>query len=460
MENPYAKAREGGLSDQDLVEHLSKKDFEFKSKFNKAVESGVSPEEIFNHVIEKRKNESPKEAKDRKILEERSKVLNLPGVKQIATAGKSIAQTVASIPQAAEGLIRLTSKSPLAPKVQKEFFEKNPEPFITKGGGDLKKWMEEKSPWLKPEGGTQEFIENTAGPAAFNFISGMGPLRSVITSIGGQAAKEIAQASGAKESTQDKVKIGTELVLALGNPGGALRYTNRLLNQVERALPQGATVSSSNLIQNLTALRDNITRGVGTPQNTEIVRVIDEILNHAQTGTIYVQSLRAIQRDINQLRQNRNLFNLPGEKRTGGATRLLNNVQHEVHEATNLYGAQNPEWLAQAREADRAFGTYMQSKRASNWIQRHVKKSLLPFAAEILFVPHLAAKTVAGAAGVYGAAQAVELAYRFLASPTLRKYYLGILTNGARQNAVAMNENLEKLQKSMKKETQSSEEGK
>lgn len=45
----YQKARQAGYSDQEIMEHLSKKDESFKSKMVKAHEAGYTPEEVLTH---------------------------------------------------------------------------------------------------------------------------------------------------------------------------------------------------------------------------------------------------------------------------------------------------------------------------------------------------------------------------------------------------------------------------
>ena len=48
MTSPYTKALELGYTDEQIAEHLSKKDPVFSDKYKKALELGYKPQEIFS----------------------------------------------------------------------------------------------------------------------------------------------------------------------------------------------------------------------------------------------------------------------------------------------------------------------------------------------------------------------------------------------------------------------------
>ena len=55
----YQKARQAGYSDQEIMEHLAKKDPAFEGKIIKAQEAGYSSEEILAHF-----NSPPKQREE------------------------------------------------------------------------------------------------------------------------------------------------------------------------------------------------------------------------------------------------------------------------------------------------------------------------------------------------------------------------------------------------------------
>lgn len=449
--NFYQKAKQSGFSDEEIIDRFQKDDYNFKERFKEAKKHGFSTEEIINRTKSDRSNKSPEELKN---LSQRSKIFNFPGVKTALGAVKSIAETAASIPQGIEALARKSIEiSPVGIPGSKKFIKKHPEPFIKVGGDDLKKYIEKKIPYLKPSDKFDEFVQEVAGPAAFNFVSGMGAIRALAVTAGGTVAKDLTKSLGFKESTQQKAKIFTELSLAMINPRGALGYIGRRYENQMAELPRGAQVNANRYTHNLTHMRNQMQQGVQTPQTREITRVIDEALHHVDLhGNIPIENLAATQRTVNELRRNRGLFNMPGEPRTPGATRLLNRVANEVHETLNQYGAQNPQWLRGFRQADEAFAIYHRSQQASNWMRQHAHHTVLPLVTELLVAPVLAGKTALGAASIYGAAKTGELLYRIMASPVLRSYYLDALGNSVLQNAAQMNKDLIKLQKAIENE--------
>lgn len=448
MTSAYEKAKSSGYSDEELMDYLSKKDINFKNKFEEALNSGYSPKEVFNHAIEGYQKEAESRPRKRHAEEYKAKVASIPGIKEITATAKGLVQDVAGTPGTIESLLRSFSKSKIGEKISTDFFEKHPNQIFPLPE-DVKKFIEKKAPWTKPDTILRDFFEGVAPTFANLLSSGMGWMKSLGVALAGQTAKSATKALDLPESTQLKTKIGVETVMSLIDLKGALKYISSIEKAAQDSIPQGARISVQNTLNKFSKLEQQLAKGAATPQKSEILDIIKSFKKQATAGTMEVSNLREFERSVNQLRSNRKLFELPGEKRVTGSTRLLNSLQNDIKEATNEYGKINPMWLKTARQADEAYASFHQSQRLSRWIQKHASKTVVPLAAELFMHPVAALKTGGASVAALGALKGGELIYRISKSSELRKYYIKTLINAAKGNSVEMNKNLIHLQRKL-----------
>jgi hypothetical protein len=263
---------------------------------------------------------------------------------------------------------------------------------------------------------------------------------------------------GGTEKEKTYAKLGTILVGSLINPGSADKLKNQLYSQAREKIPSGATISSTSLENSINQIENALKRGGIAGSDKEALQKIADIRGEMQGAQIPVESLERLKVKINESKAGiyKQLEgNKPGIK---SAKRNLDMVGKTVDDALRLYGKQNPEWEALYRPANEVHGAIEQSKRVRRVIERSAKKyghhAVLP----LLGIGHvagagatltgLAASAGVGAAAVGGG----EIIARMAKSPTIRKHYMNLITSAIKEDAVAIEENLKKLEKELRKE--------
>ena len=120
------------------------------------------------------------------------------------------------------------------------------------------------------------------------------------------------------------------------------------------------------------------------------------------------------------------------------------------------YGVDNPEFSKWYKEAQLGWGGIEQSKKASKFLSRNIKKykfqSSLASLAGLATGAFFPGSTVAaGGLGIAGL-KSYELMNRFIKNPVLRKYYIETILNATKESAPAMMNSLRKLDKAMLEE--------
>lgn len=281
-------------------------------------------------------------------------------------------------------------------------------------------------------------------------------LKPGILAAGGNIASDIVGRLGGKEREQTYAKLGTFLLGSMINPKSAENLKNELYREARNFLPADAKMHSKNLSSNIQHLRSNLKKGSESASSkSKTLKVIDEIDSKIKNNEIKVDELEEFKRNINEARSG--LYEEFSTDKVGRASakRNLDSVSKIVDDALNEYGKSNPEWESFYRPANEVHGAIAQSKRARNFISKQMKKyghhALLPlvgighFAGPAHTIEGLAISGGLGAAAVTGG----EILAKIRKSPTIRKHYINLITSALKEDAVAAEENLKKLDKEL-----------
>lgn len=459
MSSSYEIARGNGYSDEEIKDFLSQKDPNFSSKFEQALESGYSPQEIFQFH-----SKLPKES-----------LLGNIG-RQAGRTTARVAETVLGAPRAlgefGESLIpeklikKGAEKIGLKEPVEKglEFAKRHAPYKLFPESSDVRefnKFLFGKK--IEPKNESERLADDLVSDFAALALPFPGSklkfVKPALLSIGGNVASEIIGKMGGTEKEKTYGKLGTIFLGSMINPKSAEKLKNDLYSQAREKVPVGATVSSTKLENSVNQLEQSLKKGGIAGSDKEALQKISDIRSEMQGAQIPVDSLERLKVKINEAKAGiyKQLEgNKPGIK---SAKRNLDMVGKTVDDALKLYGKQNPEWEALYRPANEVHGAIAQSKRVRRVIEKIGKKyghhAVLP----LLGIGHFAgaAKTAeslltAGALGAAGLA-AGEISARIMKSPTLRKHYVNLINAAVKEDVVAIEENLKKLEKELKEDS-------
>jgi hypothetical protein len=281
-------------------------------------------------------------------------------------------------------------------------------------------------------------------------------LKPGLLALGGNIASEVVGQVGGTEKQQTYGKLGTFLAGSLINPKSADKLKNSLYKKADAARPKNAVVNANKLKNSVDHFAKELTKGdPKAASKSKSLNLMDNIKSKVKNGDIEVEELEQFKRDINEARAS--LFdefrtNKPGRK---AAKRNLDTVSKFVDNSLKEYGKKNPEWESFYRPANEVHGAIAQSKRVRNYIGSIAKKLGMTTLAAELGLYHFAGPgaALAGAeALVAGGAilGAGEIATRFLKSPTLRKHYVNLINSALKEDAVAVKQNLDKINEEFK----------
>ncbi len=278
-------------------------------------------------------------------------------------------------------------------------------------------------------------------------------LKPALLSLGGNVASEIVGKMGGSEKEQIYTKLGTMFAGSLINPGGAKKLAADLYTKARNARAPTSTVAATNLKKQIEGFRTQLSKGGTSGSKTQSLKKLDEIEGAIRHGQVEVEELEKFKQSINEARSG--LYeefksNKPGMK---AARANLDRVSKIVDETLKDYGKINPEWESYYRPANEVFGSIAQSNKARDFISRKLGKISPHLAGPLFGIAQEGSSALAGLgakAAVGGAAlETSALLHRILNSPTLRKYYYGVIQNAVKEDAVAMRENLRKLEEEL-----------
>lgn len=454
MASPFEIAKQHGYSDEEIDDYLGKKD----PRYRKARDAGYSREEI-NEFLSKQKQ--PKEALEANIG------------RQVGRTGARIAETVLGAPRALgefgemlvpEKLItKGAEKIGLKEPVEKGFeLAKKYAPYkLFPKSEDIRKnvtkylFGEKLEPKNKWESKADEVISDFAALAIPLPGTQLKLLKPALLAAGGNIASEVVGNIGGSEKQKTYAKLGTILAGSMINPKSAEKLKDSLYAQAREAKPADASVTAKNLLKKTNDFEKQLLKGdPSASSKKKSLSLIKEIKDKVKNNEINVDELEEFKRNINEARSG--LYEEFKVDKVGrkSAKRNLDHVSKLVDDTLNEYGKTNPEWEAFYRPANEVHGAIAQSKRVRHWLAGNIKKiGFAPLLAEMGLYhlggfPATAAATGAGAAGFVGA----EIASRFMKSPTLRKHYMNVVNSALKEDAIAVHENLKRLDEALKKE--------
>lgn len=287
--------------------------------------------------------------------------------------------------------------------------------------------------------------------------SGITLLRKLGTSVAGEYGKEGAKKLGAGGIGQEATKQGLMFALSMGIPriSGETSPDNFIRNLYQRRdelIPQGTMVTPSGLEARLRNFSQNtLNYGGPTPEKTLVGNTLNEFINRLTGRAIEMPELFQMYRDVNR---NRAAFMAAPLDKTG-----VRQGRAYWGEIANIFNDSIEGYLAPIsqeavdlqRQANGAFSTLINSRRASNFILNKANSIPLQTGVATLFGggiatnPLLAAKGLAGAATAATLTKTGEMVYRFIMNPSLRHYYEDVLTNALRENGPGTARALKKL---------------
>lgn len=282
-------------------------------------------------------------------------------------------------------------------------------------------------------------------------------IKPAVLALGGNVASDIVGRMGGTDKEKTYTKLGTILLGSLVNPGGAKKFGDELYAKARSARPADAKISAKNLKKKVTDFRNELMKGdPDAAYKSKSFNLLKNLESKIKNKDITIEELEKFKVDINTARSG--LYdefkgNKPGRKL---AKSKLDGVSKIVDESLTEYGKKNPQWEAYYRPANEAHGAIAQSNKARNYIARNIGKISPHITAGLFGMGEGATKTLTnlGTSATIATTgiESAALLSRIYKSPTLRKYYYGVIQNALKEDAVAMRENLRKLEETLQKE--------
>ncbi len=332
----------------------------------------------------------------------------------------------------------------------------------------LKEFSQEASQgYTKPKNEFEENIDELASDIGSMAFPGGGHYklaRNIGIPIVSNLVKEGLKYSNADEKNQAYGKVGAMVALDLisRRSGGVKSHLNSLYDKAEKSLPNGVSIKATELERSLNKLENTLTAGGSRPTTKKSLEKIIEIKNEIKNGKVDVKRLVAYRPSINEAITELGGFNAEVPmKLAPKAIKNLNDVKSEVIKTLNQYGEKfNPEFLKNWHDANEGYAAYAKSNVIANFLHNKIPyapkskavQSLFSYAptAAIVAATKLSPVGAAGAAAGYSAYQGFKVLHRIKNSPTLSKYYSGILKEAALGNVPEATKNLKALDENLK----------
>ena len=470
MTSPYSQARQLGYSDDQIKEQFSKKDPEFNSKYERAIELGHTPEQIFNkaHQSNKSKSEQKKlqelqnEELDPEIERHLARltsrgleqILGAPGnLRDLAYAVKDIYKEKGFLPNV-KGINKLKMPDLKEPEAFKKLEEAIPiaKTVSTLLGylptsKDIKKFSEEKSQgFTSPKNNIEKIGDEVFENLVSNALPGQGPrnvYRNIAAPIAGVLGKEGVKYLGGGEKSQALTQLGLNIAVPL-MAGNAPQLNRDIWNDVRRNVPN-VNINTNTMLQRAQDLRARIQRGLGSRSENQATTTLDRLIEKLERGQISADELMASNISLNEIVGDPELFGRGGH--------LFEEMRGIIRDGMEQVGQHAPEWYQNWQRANEVHGAIANSNYIANTIRNH-SEPLVSEGARALF--HAAAHGTAKAAGtlppIYLIYKGTQVLNRMASSPNLMQYYTNVLTNALRGNVANAAANLEKLDEALLKE--------
>ena len=331
---------------------------------------------------------------------------------------------------------------------------KNVTPSVAKGLGKDETYLEPKTEGEKIAGEfTQDLVSFFApGTNQFRMLTRLG------APILGNLSKQGVLYFGGDEETADKVKNGLMLLTTISGQANPERYGVEQISQARQMIPPNTTMFIQPLVARLRPLWDRLQRGLNVPSKSRARQGINDLLDQVDAqGRIDMNSVLDARDHINEWISEMGGWDIPAPTRDRAVRNLNEFKTNLIREIDTNLQARFPEAAEMYRNGYEALATYHRSNVISNFIADNFGRKVASVGAKMLF-PSLAggAKFFPGAAATGAAVlplyKAGQVMYRVMNSPTLSRYYTNVINNAAIGNIPAMTNNLNKLDKALKKE--------
>lgn len=284
-------------------------------------------------------------------------------------------------------------------------------------------------------------VSSLLGPMKFRKALGL-------ATIGTGISKGL-QTLGFDEPIQDLGKFGTIFTLSMVNPKGVQNLYSGLYDKVKKSIPN-KTLDVSSLDKRLESIQKHLQKGVSTSTKNAVLKPVEELRGKIKNGKIEADDLIQSRFDINELMGDPELLK-KGKNSFPLVTRAVNKA---IKKAPELSEKIKKDFTS----ADEAYSAFQESKKASRFIQKilpekPLKSALLTAGIEAMTYPEAVLPTAAGIISGYGLTKSFEFLKRINANPTMRKYYIGLMTSAVNENKVNTLKYLHKLETEFEKKS-------
>lgn len=301
--------------------------------------------------------------------------------------------------------------------------------------------------YLEPQGEAEEFMDEVTQDLTALSVGGAGSfLRKLGTSVAANAGKETAKALNVGEGGQAATKIG---VLMLGGWAGQRspkEMTAELYKDAYKAIPKDAKYNASTLANDLKEFRKDIMVGGSTPAKNPTINSMKQLENkiRAGNGKIEVVELPGFRNAVNEIR-------FGTDRLSPAAQNWLNKYDFILNKHLDNYGASNPAFLKNYRDANLGFSGLKQSNKIANFISRKVPVGDID-ARTATILMHASPGAMKSAGIAIPVALSYQMLHRMTMNPVLRRHYLDVLKAAGKENAVATSRALQELDKTVREE--------
>jgi hypothetical protein len=304
--------------------------------------------------------------------------------------------------------------------------------------------------YLEPKGKIEKGFQE-ASELAGSLLGPMKFRRALAIAAGSQSSKELAGLFGATPNQKEAAKLGTLLTLSMVNPNGIKKYWGDLYGKRDALTPPSTFVNGKELEKEAKHIISEIKKGTIAPSEAKVLDQAEKVLEKVHFGQVDLNEMVAVKRSLNEIAGDPELF-----KR---GQHLFPKLQQAVSKVLELHP--NKEAVKLGKMADEAYGGFMQSQKITRTLKKAIGDKPLQSLGLSIGVEVLSGNvgavlpTIAGAASGAGAVKGYELLTRINANPTLRKYYLDLVKAAAKEDLIATQKSLRKLDQEMSKQEKS-----
>lgn len=309
------------------------------------------------------------------------------------------------------------------------------------------KGIEQRGLELEPQSEWEEFGDEVIEDFTALSIGGAGNfMRKLGTSVAANLGKEAVKEFGVEEGGQAATKAGIMLTMGLLGRPNADKFTKNLYKKAYDAIPEGELYDASQLVKDLAKEKAFIRKGGVVPDKQKTLSLLNQLENKVKEGAGFIEAdeIPAFRRSVNSIRFGTERLSATAQKHLSDFDSILN--KHLVE-----YGAENPTFLQNYRDANKAFAGLKESNKIGRYISSNLSKENLRPESLILLGIHSPGVLKAGIVAKGGVA-GMQLMNRMTQNPVLRRHYLDTLKAAAKENKGGLLKASTRLNKEIEKE--------